>query len=187
MRAFVAIRPCEAARDALLSLQEDLNQGRAVPEENLHVTLAFLDDQPTATLEALHEALSCIRVGPVALTFSGVEARGGRKPALIWAGVETTERLTLLHSRVRSAARAAGIVLPRTRFRPHATLARISRAARIDHARLAEWMSRHGTFRSGPFPVKTIRLYRSDLGPGGPTYEVLAEYPLAIDGSVSLE
>ena len=174
----MAIRPCAAARSALLALQEDLGLGRAVPEENLHVTLAFLGDQPEAVLQEMHAALSGIRSKPVTLSLSGVEARGGRKPALIWAGVETTMPLTQLQSRVRGAAHQVGIALPRKRFRPHATLARITRSARVEEARLGAWLARHGTFRSAPYAVKAFCLYRSRLGPDGAMYDVLATYPL---------
>ncbi|MEM6578705.1 MAG: RNA 2',3'-cyclic phosphodiesterase [Pseudomonadota bacterium] len=180
----MAIRPSEAALQELLALQADLDQGRVVPEENLHVTLAFLDEQSEATLGVLHEVLADIRMNDVALTFSGVDARGGRSPALIWAGIDPTEPLVQLHSRVRGAAHQAGIALPRKRFRPHVTLARIGRGARVDRSRLGAWLARHGTFAAGPFPVASFCLYRSQLAPGGSIYEILAEYPM--DGSASV-
>lgn len=178
MRAFVAIKPCEIACKTLMDLQEDLDQGRSVPEENLHITLAFLDDQTTEVLETLHNTLLQIRVEQLQLTFAGVEARGGRNPALIWAGVEMSEPLSQLQLRVRTAAHQIGLELPRKRFRPHVTLARISRTMPVDPARLGAWLSRHGTFRAGPFPAEKFCLYHSQLTPDGPIYEVLAEYPL---------
>ncbi|MEM6481288.1 MAG: RNA 2',3'-cyclic phosphodiesterase [Pseudomonadota bacterium] len=185
MRAFVAIELCNAARSSLLTLQEDLDQGRVVPEENLHLTLAFLDDQPQSVLEVLHEVLSDIRMPAFEMSFSGVAARGGRTPALIWAEVEKSVRLQRLHDGVRAAAHQAGIELPRRRFRPHVTLARISRTARVDQGRLTAWLARHGTFRAGPFETRSFGLYRSQLGPGGAIYENLAQYPLAKSGLVS--
>ncbi|MBR9844371.1 MAG: hypothetical protein GYB25_14515 [Rhodobacteraceae bacterium] len=44
-------------RAAVAALQDELRVGRKPPEENLHLTLAFLDDQPEAVLSELHEAL----------------------------------------------------------------------------------------------------------------------------------
>lgn len=187
MRTFVAIRPCAAALDALLAVQADLDQGRLVPEENLHVTLAFLDDQPECALEALHAALAEIRGDGVALTFSGVDVRGGRKPVLIWSGVEASAPLVQLQARVQAAAHCAGITLPRRRFRPHVTLSRIRRTAPVDPARLGAWLARQGAFRAGPFPVARFGLFRSDLTPDGPIYDQLAPYPLAGERSVSGE
>ena len=186
MRAFVAVPLPEAARTALVDLQADLDQGRLVPEANLHLTLAFLDDQPEAELERLHDVLSDISMDEFDLSFSGVEAPGGRKPALIWAGVEASEGLTRLHQRVRAAAQQIGMELPRRRFRPHVTVARIGRHAPLDPERLGIWLARHGAMRAGPFPIRCFCLYRSQLGPGGAVYDMLAEYPFE-GGSVPRE
>ena len=46
MRAFLALDLPQETRDALIRVQADLPVGRPVPCENLHLTLAFLDEQP---------------------------------------------------------------------------------------------------------------------------------------------
>ncbi|MEM6375679.1 MAG: RNA 2',3'-cyclic phosphodiesterase [Pseudomonadota bacterium] len=178
MRAFVAIRPGIAAVEALVEIQRDLNVGRCMPEENFHVTLAFLDYQPVHALEALHDAVSEIYMRNIDLIFSGVEARGGRKPALIWASVEPNEQIQRLQARIRNAAHKAGIELPRRRFRPHVTLSRLSRTAPVDMDRLREWLAQNASFRTGPFEAESVCLYQSRLTPDGALYEILAEYPL---------
>jgi len=138
--------------------------------------LAFLDDQPQAVLEDLHAALEEIAVLPWEMEFVGVEVKGGRKPALVWAQVAKEETLRKLHGQVRSAAHLAGITLSRERFRPHVTLARFGRSKPVDMARLATFLSAYGGFRAGPFPMDRFCLYASTLTPEGPIYEVLAEY-----------
>ncbi len=178
MRAFVGLPLDEAAVAALMPVQDALRQGRPVDEENLHLTLAFLDDQPEAALAELHAALERLRAPPVEITFEGIEARGGRRPALVWATVARSEGLLALHAQVRGAARRAGIDLPRERFRPHVTLARFARSRPADTGRLATFLSHHGGFRAGPFAARCVALYRSTLTPAGPLYEVLADYPL---------
>ena len=45
MRAFIALPVSGAALDGIARLQQHLPEGRPLPEENLHLTLAFLDEQ----------------------------------------------------------------------------------------------------------------------------------------------
>ena len=178
MRVFVGVPLEDAAIEALLPVQEALRQGRLVDEENLHLTLAFLDDQPEDVLAELDAALGEIRVPHWDMEFTGVEAKGGRRPALVWADVAKAEPLRQLHDKVRSAARLAGIDLPRERFRPHVTLARFPRSRSVDTGRLAAFLGAWGGFRAGPFAVERFCLYGSTLTPEGPIYDVLADYPL---------
>ncbi|WP_428515152.1 RNA 2',3'-cyclic phosphodiesterase [Roseovarius sp.] len=178
MRVFVGVPLEEAAIEALLPLQGALRQGRLVDEENLHLTLAFLDDQPEDVLAELDAALGEIRVPALELEFTGVEVKGGRRPALVWADVAKVEPLRRLHDKVRGAARISGIDLPRERFRPHVTLARFGRSRPVDMGRLTAFLSEYGGFCAGPFPVERFCLYASTLMPEGSFYDVLADYPL---------
>ncbi len=60
MRAFVAVEVAGEVAAALVRVQARLRSGRPVAEENLHLTLAFLDDQPEERLEDLHGLLEQI-------------------------------------------------------------------------------------------------------------------------------
>ena len=55
MRCFLGLALPDPVLDLLERLQEDIPVGRLVPCENLHITLSFLEDQPEARLEALHQ------------------------------------------------------------------------------------------------------------------------------------
>ena len=57
MRSFIAISPSDDVKAAFAPLQRALPVGRPVPSDNMHLTLAFLDDQTEETLEELHEEL----------------------------------------------------------------------------------------------------------------------------------
>ena len=71
MRLFVAIAMPEETVRAIGPLQEAIPFGRIVPEENLHLTLAFLDERRSEEAEALHEALEGVGPGPVEVAFGG--------------------------------------------------------------------------------------------------------------------
>ncbi|MFC3117545.1 2'-5' RNA ligase family protein [Jhaorihella thermophila] len=72
MRAFLAIGLPDAAVRDIRRLQARLPVGRAVPRDNLHLTLAFLDDQPEEALEALDAELQALRAPGFDLRLSGL-------------------------------------------------------------------------------------------------------------------
>jgi 2'-5' RNA ligase len=179
MRAFLGLQLPEPVQDAMEDLQAEIPVGRSVAPENLHITLAFLDDQPTATLEALHEELCAVRAPAFALSVQGLDLMGGKSPKVLCANIAANAALNQLHSRIRTRVQAAGIALPRVRFRPHVTLLRFSRRLQPDAlAKIGRALQAHGDFRIQDFPVESFNLYRSTLLPEGPRYDVLAHYPL---------
>ena len=179
MRLFAAIDVPPVIRSALTRLQSDLRVGRLVAPENLHVTLAFLDDQSLQTAEILNETLAGISASCFDLRVAGLDVFDRAAPRLVCASVEPSEDLTALRNKVRSAARAAEIDLRRERFRPHVTLARFPRSMpRPDLDKLGAFLEAHGDFRLDPVRIERFGLYRSILGPDGPVYDLLADYPL---------
>lgn len=178
MRLFVALDLPDGLREALFDVQDDLGFAREVPEENLHLTLAFLDDQPPQVAQALHEGLSEIRAPRMDLAVRGAEVFGGARPALLAALVERTPDLAALHDKVGQVARMAGIDLPRKRFKPHVTLLRFPRRL-PDGAqdRIGAWLAANGAL-SAQGQAETFSLIRSTLHEDGPRYEALATYSL---------
>ena len=179
MRLFVALPLPGAVTGALQDLQDALGQGRPVPAENMHLTLAFLDEQTPLVAEAVHEELEGIARAGFVLRLRGLGTFGAAAPTVVFAGVEPCEALTGLRDAVHRAARAAGVTLPRERFRPHVTLARFGKGrAGPMPDRLARFMEAHATFAPEPFAVTRFGLYRSHLARDGATHDLLADYPL---------
>jgi len=177
VRSFVAIPMPAAAREALAQVQDDLPVGRKSDPATLHLTLAFLDDQPDEVLAAVDEALGALHWRGVGLELAGVGDFGGQRPRVLWAGVRATPALRALRARVRTLAIGSGVRLPRERFRPHVTLARLSKWLRpAETERVAEALARNSGFAAGPFRVGRIALYRSTLRRDGAVHEMLAEY-----------
>ncbi|TMV06859.1 RNA 2',3'-cyclic phosphodiesterase [Ruegeria sediminis] len=170
MRSFIAIPVADDTAKALAALQRRLAVGRPLPRDNLHLTLAFLDDQSEETLEALHEELQQIRCAPFALSLAGL-GQYGRAVHLV---VSDTPALTALHGSIGRAVSRAGISLPRRRFRPHVTIIRLKPGTRL--RRLREDVA---GFRYEDMPVDRFALYGSTLHPEGARHDCLADYPLA--------
>lgn len=176
MRSFLALPLPELIAGQLAGFAERLRVGRPVAEENLHITLAFLDEQPVEALEDLHHELEGLRIAPLTVELAGLELFGGKTPSVLAIraeGVDTVQK------QVAQAVRRAGITLPHRRFRAHVTLARLSNTPTADDfAALGRAMETHGAIRYPAMELATLSLYRSDLRPDGARYERLADYPL---------
>ena len=178
MRAFLALDIPDDVAAALIRLQSGIPFGRPVPEENLHLTLAFFEDAPDHGLEALHEMLSALRMPSVEIRFTGLDSFTEAERGLIFADVVRSNALQALHDRIASLCRQAGLDLPRRRFRPHVTLMRANR--RPDGAGRDRLAASLGARADLPgFTARAVTLYRSSLGPRGAIHEPLAAYPLS--------
>lgn len=177
MRAFLAIPIPEDVAGDLIRLQSSVPFGRAVPEENLHLTLAFLEDAPEAALEDLHDLMTALRAGAVDIRFTGLDSFTEGARGLVFAAVERTEALQALHDRIASLCRAAGLDLPRRRFRPHVTLTRANR--RPDGSARDRLAASLGPVPGLPgFTARAVTLYQSSLTPRGAVHDPLVVYPL---------
>ena len=179
MRCFVAIALPDDIVDALETLQTQLRVGTLMDPATFHITLAFLDSQSMPVIEDLHEHLADIQMPDFPISIRGVDVFGGNAPRLVWAGVEPNSALSKLRETVRRAANDAGIDMPRQKFRPHVTLARVRGQLRGDEpGKLAQFLTRFSTLELPEFHANRFTLFRSTLNPDGAIHDPLAEYPL---------
>lgn len=177
MRAFLAIPLPDDVAGALIRLQSTLPFGRPVPEDNLHLTMAFLDDAPEPALEDLHELMSALRAPAVDIRFTALDSFTEGERGLIFAAVDRTDALQALHDRIGGLCRAAGLDLPRRRFRPHVTLTRANR--RPDGTARDRLAASLGPVPGLPgFTARALTLYQSTLTPRGAIHDPIAVYPL---------
>jgi RNA 2',3'-cyclic 3'-phosphodiesterase len=175
MRCFFALPLQDHTRDALCALQSGLRVGRPVDHANLHLTLAFLDEQTDMALEALHEEVSTLFIPRFDLTLRGTGCFGGSSPRVVFARADPAPGLVALHRDLRGAIRRAGLTVPRRKFQPHVTFARLKP---YSAAGLAPFLQDHAGFLHYNGPVRTFALFQSRLRPEGAEYNVLAQYPI---------
>ncbi|MEM7491593.1 MAG: RNA 2',3'-cyclic phosphodiesterase [Pseudomonadota bacterium] len=179
MRAFVGLPVPESWIAPLIRAQGAVPGGRKVDADDLHLTLAFLDDQPEDRLEALHEGLEVKPLPRAMLTPLAYALLGSGRPRAVVLDVAAEPGLVALRDTVRRAAQAAGIQLGRERFRPHVTLLRFSTSAPPDVGRLPAALTRLGAPVMAPEAAGGVTLWSSTLTPDGPLYDPLATYRLA--------
>lgn len=178
MRTFAALPLADPAIEALVRVQSLLPTGRAVPEDNLHLTLAYLGDAPEDVLEVLHDLLSAARLPKAEIAFDGLGTFAEMERSLTFAAVTPSAPLTALQSKIAQLARQAGADLPRRRFRPHVTLTRANRQPKGPaRDRLATAMGI--PLHVPAFTAHSVTLYQSTQTPTGARHEPLTSYPLA--------
>lgn len=175
-RLFVALELPELVADSLSTLQYGVDGARWRPVDNFHLTLAFIGEVDRHGLDDAIACLATIEAPVLELRLSGAGFFGDRQPRALWVGVEPSQALMHLQSKVEQALRRGGFALEKRKFKPHVTLAYL-RNAPVEVA--AEYSSQHGLFSCGPFPVNAFHLYSSQLGNQTSVYTIEASYALS--------
>ena len=180
MRVFLAIDLPDAIRGELERLQEHLTVGRLVPSENLHLTLCFLGEQSEAACEDAHEALSDVHAKPFDLRLAGLGTFGKNIPQVIFAALERCEELIELERKITRKLRSAGLQFQKRRFRPHVTIARLSKTLSTHSlTQVQSFLASQGNFQGSLFQVREFHFYCSTLTPDQARHEILASYDLS--------
>jgi 2'-5' RNA ligase len=174
-RVFFALWPDDSLRAAFARATHEVagtSGGRPVPARNLHVTLVFLGSVAEDRLPGL-EALAARVAGtnvasPSELIFNRVEY--WKRPRVLVATASPSAGVVVagaLAAKLFEAASSAGLAPPISTFRPHVTLARKvpGPIAAVDIDPL-------------PWVFTRFALARSQRGPDGAEYSVMATFPL---------
>lgn len=134
-RWFIALRPPPAARRALHAAGERLaalRGGRVVPQDRLHLTLAFIGTAPRALAPVLSAAVGALPP-PGSLRLDRVGSFDGR---LLWIAPSSLPGwLSAESDAIRVALDRLGVSFDRKAFRPHVTLVRDARPTKPDELR----------------------------------------------------
>ena len=127
-KLFFALWPDEDTRAALARLQP-LAPGRAIAPAKLHLTLAFLGQQPAAALAPLLAILEGLAVPELRLR---VDTLGYfQRPRIAWAGMSAPPpALAAMQAELMARLQEAGFsAATHGEFKPHITLAREAKTA----------------------------------------------------------
>jgi 2'-5' RNA ligase len=167
-RLFFALWPDALSRARLAGIARELArrvEGRAVPETNIHLTLAFLGEVEAARLDAVLDAGASLGGAdfPVVLDRLGAF----RRAQVAWAGCSApAQELLELQSTLADLLASAGFDLEHRPFAPHLTLARKA-VHTLEGESLeppVQWIAHE------------VALVRTDFGTG--RYTTLASWPL---------
>ena len=186
MRLFVAVEIPSAVRENLVALIEELRAAstaakpnmrpRWAPADNLHVTLKFIGNVDEDMASRIREELKRVRTeAPVDLQVSGLGFFPGEKrPAVLWAGIQTSTNLPPLVSDIEIRLEKFGVAREKREFKPHLTLARFNPPGISDELRAAVHANssrEFGATRTGEF-----HLFESKTRPTGAVYTCLESF-----------
>jgi 2'-5' RNA ligase len=153
---------------------------KAVDPDNLHVTLKFLGNTDLALvpeISLLVERAARPRT-PCQFTITGIGAfPHAERPNVVWAGLEGkgAEMMAALAADLETGLEPVGFPRENRPFVPHLTLARVK--ARPPES-LRKLLSDHAKTEFGTATIDEVELIRSEPGPDGSRYSVLATSPL---------
>jgi 2'-5' RNA ligase len=190
IRTFIAVAASREIRQAAAKLISRLRLSghvagdiKWVAPENLHWTLQFLGNLDEREIPAVCDAVStaAVELAPFALEARGAGAfPSPARPRTLWIGAGQGERaMTVLHSAIDRRLKKRGYRGEERRFVPHITVGRAGRKGQLQS--LTEELASLADYDAGTMLVEEVMVYSSQLAPGGPTYEVLARAPLAVE------
>lgn len=150
---------------------------RRVAPDALHLTVVFLGHRPPAELDLIAGALTAAADGPIPLGVGAPLWLAPRRPHVLCVAIEDPAgALAALHRRLEHALAAAiGWEEERRAFRPHVTVARVRRGARVRPVDL-------DAPEPARFAAQAVTLYRSHLGGGSARYEAVHRVELPEPG-----
>jgi RNA 2',3'-cyclic 3'-phosphodiesterase len=143
---------------------------RLVPEENLHATLCFLGWREEGEVERIGELVEACTGAVGDLAWAGATWLPPRRPRVLAVDlVDEGRGLRALQQRVSDAlAEGAGYVPEKRPYRPHVTVARVRKGARVPRSESLPALAPRG------WSGGALTLYRSLLSPSGARYEPVA-------------
>jgi 2'-5' RNA ligase len=184
IRAFIAIELPVWLQDqlgqAIVRLQERSPRSvRWVAARNIHLTLKFLGNVSPENLAQLTRVIQneSNRVEPFDLNPGGLGAFPNKvHPRVIWIGVDAPPNLLVLQRAIDRETARLGYATEERPFSAHLTLGRVSQhAGPQDVRQVAETLALNSIGTLGTVTVDSLRLFRSDLRPGGAVYTPLYE------------
>lgn len=162
-----------AAQELLVKTGADL---KLVKPNNIHITIRFLGNILSATVDRVFEEMKQIQFSPFDLQVKGIGAfPKPNYPRVIWVGIKTgVEQLKSVFNQLEPRLRSLGFTPDSKGFNPHLTIARV-RSAR-NKMQLASVLTENADHEFGIINVKCLRLKKSELTPRGPIYSTLKEF-----------
>lgn len=170
MRLFLALLPPASLKPALSRLADAAHLhhgGRRVPDDNLHLTLAFLGEQPESLAACLAQRIATIQVTPGQWQLD----RWGyfSRPGIVWVGSEQPSApLHALQALLWDDVESLGIEGRPQVFVPHVSLLR----------RAAQPVGDELPVPALSWRYQRLALVQSEVGQQGSRYSVLARSAL---------
>ena len=187
IRAFIAIPVPEPVvmylSDLINNFQKQFSENsiKWVEPNNIHITLKFLGDISTSSLEKLDKELRSKNFSSFSLEINKVGAFPSiYKPRVIWVGTTTNPILMKINDHVQLVTEFINTGEENKSFSPHLTIARIKPGIKNESFEsLKHLLVKNRNLGSLKFEINKYCLFQSKLTPNGPKYSELGSYKLS--------
>jgi len=176
-RLFVAVDLPESVKSSIKAICNGLPDARWVDVQQLHLTLRFIGEVDSGLFNGIKNSLAEVSETSFSLTLNGVGCfPPKRPPRVLWIGMESNTTLIRLAEKVeRILVEKNGLEPDQRKFSPHITIARFREST---PAKITDYLTRNGSFRTESFPVDEFHLYSSTLTRAGAEHKREISYPL---------
>lgn len=153
---------------------------RWVDPANIHLTIAFIGDTEEKRISLLNSMLKdrCAGLGEFDFNLKGAGVfKNFRDPRVIWVGIQSHERLSILYDRIIIGLKETGFEIEERQFKPHLTFGRVKSCK--DTENLKSVLEKYRDTEFQKVEVKDLLLYESILLQTGPIYKSLGIFPLS--------
>lgn len=185
MRFFIALEIPNENKASFHAIQEKLHtlipQARLTNLEKIHLTLAFVGEQPDGLKDNLIEIIknAAKNIPPFEVAPGYIDGFPTlHNPECLWIGVKgDIDKIIFIRERIKDGLESLHLPVDERRFVPHITIAKINSPLRIDkklETDLQELMSQP----FDPIEITSIKLFESVPNEGFHTHNTLAEIKL---------
>ena len=190
LRAFIACEISSSLQDSIRAATAQLRAGlgpdlvRWVPRQNVHLTLKFLGDVSSSSLDLIVSSLTveAARHETFDLLVEGCGAFPNvRRPRVLWVGLTAPPGLGLLHRDLDAATARLGFKSEDRPFSPHLTIGYVRpNASATQREKIGAEITRLNVGKLGSQHVDAIHLFKSDLQRTGAVHTKLQTAPLGV-------
>jgi len=174
VRLFTAIPLPDFHLEKIVSLTQNIEKIRWTTPENLHLTVKFLGEIPLPKINLLIEGFSSLIIAPPIITIKGCGVfPGGKKPKIIYLGVEKNAPLVKLEKNISAIARKKDLKLEKRTYTPHITLGRLRHIVPVG---LGDFLSQLADFSLPAYTAPHFLLLSSVLRAQGAVYELIESF-----------
>lgn len=175
VRAFVSVELPREIREAILKLNESLNEKgiKLVSEAQLHATLFFFPKIDNAKLMSVIRLFETFKYEKFKVSVEGLSLFTPGRPRIIYAKINDNGAMEDIYRRLRNQIKGIGLGIEEREFTPHVTIARAKGVGREEALAIKMFVSEHGNDNYGSFTCDKIKIIKSDLTNEGPVYTEL--------------